>query len=325
MSQRLPQFDCAGFARGWFVISFSDELAVSEVRPLRYFDKDLVLFRTESGAAQVLDAHCPHMGAHFGYGGRVRGEHIVCPFHAWEFGGDGKCAAIPYAQKIPPKAKTRCWPVMERNGMIFVWHDPERGEPEYEIPVIPEYGTASWTVWHHSMLEVRTHPSAIVENVADTAHFVPVHGTHVEKFETVYEGHTATQLNSGFAYPLGGGKDTYTIRATYHGPAYQVSHMQANLNGVLVNAHTPVDADHLHLRFGVMIEKREDDKTRMYADAFVSNLRDGFLQDVRIWETKRYLDRPALCEGDGPIMRVRKWYRQFYQGAGGTSQLEGER
>jgi 3-ketosteroid 9alpha-monooxygenase subunit A len=298
MSRRLPQFDCAGFARGWFVISFSDELAVGGVRALRYFDKDLVLFRTASGAAQVLDAHCPHMGAHFGYGGRVQGEHIVCPFHAWEFRGDGQCATIPYATKIPAKAKTRCWPVLERNGMI---------------PVLPEYGDATWTRWHHSMLEVRTHPSAIVENVADTAHFVPVHGTHVEKFETVYDAHTATQLNSGVAYPLGGGKDTYTIRATYHGPAYQVSHMQANLNGVLLNAHTPIDADTLHLRFGVMIETRDDDKTRLYADGFVSNLRDGFLQDVRIWETKRYLERPSLAEGDGPIMKVRKWYRQFYQ------------
>ena len=315
MTTRLPQFDCTGFARGWFVISFSDELKPGDVKPLYYFAKHLVLFRTETGVPTVLDAHCPHMGAHLGHGGEVRGENIKCPFHAWEFGGAGACVSIPYASKIPPKAKLACWPVTERNGMIFVWHDPDKDAPGYEIPVLPEYGDAGWTEWNYSALEIKTHPSAIVENVADTAHFIPVHSTHVDRFENIYDAHTATQINSGVAYPIGGGKDAYEIRATYYGPGYQVSHMHANLDGVLVNAHTPIDEDRLHLRFGVLIRKREDNKTQRYAEAFVTNMRDGFLQDVRIWETKRYLTKPALCDGDGPIMKVRKWYRQFYQAA----------
>ena len=64
MTTRLPQFDCEGFARGWFVVSFSEELAVGDVKPMQYFGKHLVLFRTESGSPKILDAHCPHMGAH---------------------------------------------------------------------------------------------------------------------------------------------------------------------------------------------------------------------------------------------------------------------
>ena len=39
---------------------------------LRYFDQELVIFRTESGAVKVLDAYCPHMGAHLGYGSVIR-------------------------------------------------------------------------------------------------------------------------------------------------------------------------------------------------------------------------------------------------------------
>jgi len=316
MTTRLPQFDCEGFARGWFVVSFSDELQKGDVKPLEYFGKHLVLFRTESGAPKILDAHCPHMGAHLGYGGEVLGENVKCPFHAWEFDGSGKCVNVPYADKIPPKAKVDCWPVAERNGMIFVWHDPNKGEPEYEIPVVEQFGQEKWTAWNHSILEIKTHPSAIVENVADTAHFIPIHRTHVDSFENVYDGHTAKQVNSGVAYPVGGGKDSYSIDATYYGPGYQLSFMHANLEGILVNAHTPIDEDRLHLRFGVMIEQRDDEKTKTYADAFVTNMRDGFLEDVRIWETKRFLAQPSLCDGDGPIMKLRKWYRQFYQQAG---------
>ena len=35
-------------------------------------------------------------------------------------------------------------------------------------------------------------------------------------------------------------------------------------------------------------------------------------QDVPIWESKRYRDKPMLCDNDGPIMRYRKWASQFY-------------
>ena len=62
----------AGYPRGWFVIQFSDELPPGAVKPLKYFGKDLVLFRTESGEPTILDAFCPHMGAHLGHGGKVR-------------------------------------------------------------------------------------------------------------------------------------------------------------------------------------------------------------------------------------------------------------
>ena len=40
----------------------------------------------------------------------------------------------------------------------------------------------------------------------------------------------------------------------------------------------------------------------------------GF-QDVAIWEHKRWQDEPMLCDGDGPIGDLRKWYAQFYQQA----------
>ena len=135
--------DLTGFPTGWFVIAVSDELAPGQVTPLRYFAKDLVAFRGESGDVHVLDAHCPHLGAHLGHGGTVVGDTVRCPFHAWRFAGDGSCAEIPYnkSDKIPPRAKLKRWEVRERNGLVFLWHDRFDTPPTYEIPVIEEYGT----------------------------------------------------------------------------------------------------------------------------------------------------------------------------------------
>ncbi len=313
-STRRHLFDCEGFPRGWFVVGFSGDLAPGDVHPVKYFGQHLVLFRTGGGDAKMLDAYCPHLGAHLGHGGVVEGEDIKCPFHAWKFDGAGECTEVPYAEKIPPKAKVPCWPVCEVNGMIHVWHDPDGAAPAWEVPVMTEYGAAGWTEWDHSVLEIATHPHAIVENVSDTGHFIPVHGTHVDSFENVFDGHRAIQINSGVAYPLGGGEDRYSLRATYYGPGFQITEMAGFLNSRIVNAHTPVDEGTVLLRYGVLLERGDDlSLTEAFSAKYIENLREGFLQDVRLWEHKTFLERPGLCDGDGPIMTLRRWYAQFYE------------
>ena len=75
----------------------------------------MVAFRTESGQAKVVDAYCPHMGAHLGYGIRdqaghgsaVVGESIVCPFHGWAYDGEGKCTPYPLRQKHAAESRAR--------------------------------------------------------------------------------------------------------------------------------------------------------------------------------------------------------------------------
>lgn len=303
-----------GFASGWFLVCFSEELAVGEVKPVTFFGKELVLFRTASGQAKVLDAYCPHMGAHLGYGGLVEGESVRCPFHAWEFNGDGECTTIPYATKIPPRAKIDCWPVDEHDGMLFVWHDRAKGAPTWNIPAIEGHGTPDWTPWSFGQIIVKTHPREIVENVVDVGHFIPVHGTHVDTISNEFVDHMATQINSGTAYPLGGGKDKYSLRATYHGPGWQYTHMKGYLESHLINAHTPIDENTLLLRFAVSVRKRDGIVLdEAFLAKYVENLRQGFFQDIRIWENMHTKDHPVLCDADGPLIKLRQWYRTFYQ------------
>jgi hypothetical protein len=59
---------------GWFGVGAGADLAPGDVWPLTYLGRDLVLFRGEDGVARVFDAHCPHLGAHLGVGGRVCGD-----------------------------------------------------------------------------------------------------------------------------------------------------------------------------------------------------------------------------------------------------------
>ena len=312
MNQKTDAF--AGYARGWFVVAFSSELGPGDVQPLEYFGTRLVMWRTEAGDVHVTDAYCPHLGADLAVGGTVVDGAIRCPFHHWRFDGTGRCVDVPYATRIPPKAAIRPWPVRERNGLLFVWH--ARGddtEPEWEIPEIPQIADPEWLDWAPNCIRIKTHPREIVENVADKGHFGPVHGTWVDAFDNEFVEHRAVQRTAGVAYPRGGGKDTFSLVATYHGPGYQISEMDGYLKSILLLAHTPVDEQTLDLRFGVSLAVAGP-RTAEFAQAYVDNLRTGFHEDIEIWENKVYRDRPVLCDGDGPIGKLRRWYRQFYSG-----------
>jgi 3-ketosteroid 9alpha-monooxygenase subunit A len=302
-----------GYPKGWFVIAFSDELPKSGVVPVEYFGRKMALFRGEDGEPHLLDTYCAHLGASLAAGGKVVGNTIECPFHAWRYGGDGRCVDIPYAKKIPKKACVESWTLSEKNGLVYMWHHPARTGPEFDIPTLDAWGDAGWTRWTMSKLRIKTHPKEIVENVVDKAHFPKVHNTHVESFENEFVGHQAIQRTRAIAYPIGGGKDEFEITATYFGPGYQLSWMKGLLEARLLNAHTPVDEDHLDLRFGVMLKiVGNAEKTKKFADMYAENLRLGFHQDIAIWENKKYRRVPVLCDGDGPIIKLRQWYAQFY-------------
>jgi len=303
-----------GYPRGWFAVCFSNEIEAGGVKPLKYFGKDLVLYRTEDGTPVIHDAICPHLGAHLGVGGTVDGCTIRCPFHAWRFDESGACVDVPYAKRIPKKAAVKTWPVRERNGCVWVWHSHSGDEPDWEIPSVPapEDGL-EWLPWHQSCLQVKTHPREIVENVADIAHFPVVHRTEVDTFENIYEGHMATQLTAGKAYPAGGGVDDFKIRATYFGPGCQVSWMEGVLQSRLLLAHTPIDHNTLDLRFAVKLQDFGDaERGAKFAQGYADNLRIGFHEDISIWVNKKWRDQPLMCDGDGPLGRLRVWYRQFY-------------
>ena len=136
---------------GWFQVMFSHELEVGDAIPVEYFGQELVVFRTEAGEAKVVDAFCPHMGAHLGYGireqtgkgPRIIGDSIECPFHGWRWNGEGQCTHIPYAKNMPPRvAKGEsilgAWPVREINKQILVWYHPNKEAPAWEPEIIPE-------------------------------------------------------------------------------------------------------------------------------------------------------------------------------------------
>src|SRR3954454_22664575 len=84
---------------------------------------------------------------------------------------------------------------------------------------------------------------------------------------------------------------------------------------VLVNCHYPITQDSFMLQYGVIVKKLpglDTDQADVVAGKFARSFRTGFLQDVEIWKNKTRIDNPLLCEEDGPVYQLRRWYEQFY-------------
>ncbi len=301
-----------GIPTGWFQVGYSDELEAGQVLPLRYFAKDLVLFRTSDGEAHVLDAHCPHLGAHLGHGGALKDDRLVCPFHAWEFTGDGSCAAIPYAKKMPRNVNLKCWHTVERNGLIMCWFDRNGDPPQWELPALEEYGNEAWTEYRTRRWTVKSCNQELAENQVDSAHFFYLHGSAIHPTtNSKPQGHVLHSVsNTGMTTPMGVVEGKIDVSTYSFG--FTTTRFTGLVETLLVSSATPIDEDHTELWFAFTVRRMGKGITGGVGKAFMKEIQRQLEQDIPVWENKVYLNRPVLCDGDGPIGLFRTWARQFY-------------
>jgi 3-ketosteroid 9alpha-monooxygenase subunit A len=319
----------ARFARGWHCLGLAETFRDGKPHAIKAFGTKLVVFTDSGGQTHVLDGYCRHMGGDLTQGS-VKGDEIACPFHDWRWSGTGKCVSIPYAKRVPLRARTKSWLTMEENKQLFVWNDPEGNPPPADvvIPRIDAVFTGEWSNWTwDSVLIEGSHCREIIDNMVDMAHFFYIHYAFPTYFKNVFEGHIATQyLNTkgrpdvGMASNYGGEENLLHSEASYFGPSYMINKLLNTYQGfevenVLINCHYPVTENSFMLQWGVSVKKFpgvSDEQADQMAGKFAKGVGGGFLQDVEIWRNKTRIDNPLLCEEDGPVYQLRRWYEQFY-------------
>ncbi|MFI6874791.1 Rieske 2Fe-2S domain-containing protein [Streptomyces sp. NPDC050400] len=317
------------FARGWHCLGLAESYKDGKPHSVRAFGQKLVVFQSGDGTLHVLDAYCRHMGGDLSQG-TVKGDEVACPFHDWRWGGDGRCKQIPYSKRVPLRARTASWPTLDQDGMLFVWNDPEGNPPpaDVTIPRIAGATSDAWTDWLWYETVVDANCREVVDNVVDMAHFFYVHYSFPTYFKNVFEGHTATQYMRATGRPdarpqeEGGSQKTTGSHsaASYHGPSFMIDDLtyefdSGDVDCVLINCHYPVDADRFVLQYGIIV-KRSQSLSAEAADKLATGMGQfiklGFEQDIEIWKNKSRIDNPLLCEEDGPVYQLRRWYEQFY-------------
>ncbi|HET9896637.1 MAG TPA: Rieske 2Fe-2S domain-containing protein [Streptosporangiaceae bacterium] len=315
------------YARGWHCLGLADTFRAGGPHAVQAFGTKLVVFADSSGELHVLDGYCRHMGGDLTQG-TIKGDQVACPFHDWRWGGDGKCAHIPYARRVPPAARTRSWLTLEANKQLFIWNDPEGNPPppEITIPRIEGAFSPGWSNWTwDSILVQNSNCREVVDNVVDMAHFFYIHFAFPTYFKNVLEGHIAAQYLNTKSRPdveTGnyGAETALRSEAAYYGPSYMIDYLWHDYHGytmesVLINCHYPVTPDSFLLQWGVIVKLPpgvDGERGDKIAAKFAGFISLGFQQDVAIWTNKTRIDNPLLCAEDGPVYQLRRWYQQFY-------------
>ncbi|MED5463703.1 MAG: aromatic ring-hydroxylating dioxygenase subunit alpha [Myxococcota bacterium] len=157
----------------WYIACQSSELG-DQPLSVRLWDTPLVVFRDEAGAPHALVDRCAHRNAPLS-GGRCREGRIECPYHGWQFDGEGACKKIP-ALVGEPAGKARrvpAFPVREQQGFVWVYTDTATS-PNHEPFKFPCLEDGAYThVRHVADFKSTLHGAA--ENILDVPHTAFLH------------------------------------------------------------------------------------------------------------------------------------------------------
>jgi phenylpropionate dioxygenase-like ring-hydroxylating dioxygenase large terminal subunit len=301
------------YPNGWFGLCYADELLPGAVKPLHVLGRDLVAFRADDGAAYVLDAFCPHLGAHLGHGGTVDGATVRCPFHGWRWdGASGRCVEVPYAKKIPPKAALRTWPVLEQNDLLYVYHHVDGAAPDWEPDRIPEIGQPDYYRWASREWVIRSHPQEVMENGVDYAHFITLHGWQTVAMRWTPNGVRYTleiDVDTEAERQAATAANATTVNSYNSGPGFLFTRVTGPMRGIAMNMLTPLDPERLRVQHAYYAHRDVPEET---VRAFFTAYEADWHLDFPIWDHKVHHLRPVLTEGERDVGRFRRWYRQFY-------------
>jgi len=107
-------------ADNWHPVGLSHSIETGSSAGTRLFDRELVVWRDTSGIAHVWEDRCPHRGMKLSFG-FVRGDHIACLYHGWQYDRGGYCQYIPAHPdlEVPKTFKVPVYLTQEQGGMIW--------------------------------------------------------------------------------------------------------------------------------------------------------------------------------------------------------------
>ena len=250
---------------GWFYLGESAGLAAGEIRPIRRFGRDLILWRGEDGEAHLQEAYCPHLGAHIGVGGKVVGDTVQCPFHHWSFDGCGALANIPYAKKQNVRARLETLPTSERQGNIMGWYHPQGAAPSFELPIVPELDDPAYVGPLNETHHVRAHIQEMSENAVDSAHFETIHQhPGAAEFEAVTCDGPVMVVRTSQVYPSSKGPVPGSLETISHGCGFGIVHYRTVIDVCMLVLNAPIDLEHTEIVFQVSYrnpDRRSSDRS----------------------------------------------------------------
>ncbi|MEP6299754.1 MAG: aromatic ring-hydroxylating dioxygenase subunit alpha, partial [Ilumatobacter sp.] len=287
---------------------------------------DLVVWRSTSGDIVAAPDRCPHREAPLSQG-TVHDGCVVCPYHGWAFGDQGRCVEVPSSgagRPVPPAAHLATVRATERYGLVWLC----LGEPSSDIPFMAAEDDDAYRRINTGVDVWATSATRMTDNFLDISHFPYVHigtfgiaqNTDVPKIEMEQldddffgyadevdvrndEGAAASglddavitrRMSTGFHLP-------FTVRSTIH--------YETGLDHLILLCSTPVDDTTSYFTFVIW---RNDDFTVPAEEVIVFDRAIGAEDKLMLEKVKGVLplDQRATVsvQSDRPSV---EWRRRF--------------
>ncbi|MFI8461771.1 Rieske 2Fe-2S domain-containing protein [Kitasatospora sp. NPDC085464] len=305
---------------GWYLLAFLTELA-DEITPLAVGPHRLIAVR-EGERVRVLDASCPHRGAHLGHGGRREGDCLVCPFH-------GKRIALGDPSKRWSVAEHR---VLTWGDALFVrLSDDPDGDRGFERAVKgweDEYPLVAAV-----SLPVAVPSEYVVENAFDPDHFKAVHGVPGTRGMTARDGRSGELVIEGeFLMQTSPWQDARTLeeirweavrtgrvrwdfKPRFHAQAFSPNVVVTEFGPeaerqVIVTGSVPTEDGGCVARVAIGVRENQ----RAALPALLGGSEKALAEDKVVWEHLDHAMTPRYDARDEPVLAFRRFCADFSGG-----------
>jgi phenylpropionate dioxygenase-like ring-hydroxylating dioxygenase large terminal subunit len=315
--------------RFWYPVGYIEDLAAGPMARTVLGTRLVVWAGPDGGPVAAVD-RCPHRDAPLSQGWTADGC-IVCPYHGWQFGVDGKAAKVPQTPELrsfPERFQVQTVRAASRFGVTWVSLE----EPVRPIPDLPNGDVQGWRTVREFDEEWAAPAARLMENSFDPAHTVFVHratfgdtarpDVAVPSVERTPYGMVirsdVSVANPGIARAVTGETAAKTVRSSeteLHGPFLRVltSRYPSGAVHQIVTAATPVDNDRLRL---VQWAVRNDTEADAPAADVVAFDRQVTWEDQRLLEGiwapySASLDVNVHIKVDRPTVEMRRIYQEI--------------
>lgn len=156
----------------WYVAAWSTEVSREPIRKV-ICEIPVALYRKLDGTAVALEDRCAHRGYPLS-AGRVVEDILECGYHGFQFDCSGACVRIPAQSIIPQRARVRSFPIVEKDGWIWIWTGDAGKADESLVPDTHWMSDPEWATVTHSF-HFQCRAELIHDNLLDLTHESFIH------------------------------------------------------------------------------------------------------------------------------------------------------
>lgn len=159
----------------WYVAGWDKEVTVEGLFSRTIIGTPVLMYRKGDGSVVAMEDRCCHRGAPLSCGKR-EGDDVRCGYHGLKFDASGQCIEAPAQPRMPPQAKVRTFPVVERHRWVWIWMgDADKADPAL-IPDTPWLDAPDWRSLD-GYIHYDVNYLLICDNLLDFSHLPFVHPT----------------------------------------------------------------------------------------------------------------------------------------------------